>query len=201
MWFYIIAIGIIAVVALVLTKLIFDLLLRGFTPFISSRPWVVDQLLDEIKFKKEAPIIYALSCGRSGFFHALERKYPKAILVGFETDIFPFVVAKIQTLIRRTKIKIRYSKIHRIAFKEADLVYNHLYPDKMVGLGRKLKFECKPGAQILSTGFNIKDLEPIKTIQLPDRKGKWDFLSKNQKMFQKKASKFKKEKKAFFYEI
>lgn len=201
MLIYIIIIGAISFFGYVLTKLIFDLLLRGFTPFISSRPWVVDALLDEINVKKETPTIYALSCGRSGFFHALEKKYPGGVFIGYETDLFPFVVAKLQSLIRRTKIKVKFSKIYHINFKDADLVYNHLYPDKMVGLGKKIKFESKTGTIVLSTGFNIKDLEPIKTILLPDRKGKWDFLSKNQSMFQKKASKFKKEKKAFFYEI
>jgi hypothetical protein len=201
MFFYIVVVGVISTAVYILTKLIFDLLLRGFTPFISSRPWVVDLLLEEIKFRKNTPVIYALSCGRSGFFHALEKKYPEAYLVGFETDVFPFLVAKIQNLIRRTKIRVRYSKIHHINFEKADLVYNHLYPDKMVGLGKKMKFECKSGTQVLSTGFNVKGLDLAKTILLPDGKGRWDFLSKNQKMFQKTASKFKKEKKAFFYEI
>lgn len=201
MLIYIIVIGSISLIGYITTTLLFDMLLRGFTPFISSRPWVVDQLLDEIKIKKEDALIYALSCGRSGFFHSLEKKYPNATLVGYETDVFPFLVAKMQNLIRRTRIKVRYSKIHHIDFKNVDFVYNHMYPDKMVGLGKKIKFESRSGTQVLSTGFNIKDLEPYKTVLLPDRKGRWDFFSKNQKMFQKKASKFKKEKKAFFYEI
>lgn len=203
MWVYFLVFGLISVVGYIITKLIFDLLLRGFTPFISSRPWVVDQIMDEltIKNQKEAPVIFALSCGRSGFFHALEIKYPKAELVGFESDIFPFIVAKLQILIKRTRIKVKYRPIHHINFKRANLIYNHLYPDKMVGLGKKIKYEARPGTIVISTGFNIKDLEPLKVIQLPDRKGKWDFLSTNQKIFQKKSSKFKKEKKAYFYEI
>lgn len=201
MFVYLALIAIVALGGYFLAKLIFDLLLRGFTPFISSRPWVVEMLLDEIEIKKEAPVIYALSCGRSGFFHALEKEYPNASLVGYEVDYFPFLVAKLQNFIRRTKIKVRYSKLHRVEFKNADFVYNHLYPDKMLGLGKQIKFEAKPGTQVVSTGFNIKDLEPSKVIQLPDRKGKWDFLSKNQQIFQKKSAKFKKEKKAYFYEI
>lgn len=180
---------------------IFDLLLRGFVPFIPSRPWVVDHLLEEIKLNQENPKLLALSTGRSGFFHALEKKYPKAILVGVETSLFPYLIGRAQLLIRRSKITVKYSEIYRFDVSDKDFIYSHLYPDDMEGLGRKLKFECKPGTIIVSTGFNIPHLIPSKIVELPDRKAKFDFFSKNQKLFQRKSKKYKKEKKAYFYEI
>jgi hypothetical protein len=76
-----------------------------------------------------------------------------------------------------------------------------LDPDQIRGLGKKLKFECKPGTLIISTGFNIPYLTPSKIIDLPDRKGRYDFLTRNQNLFQSNRKKFKKEKKAYFYEI
>ncbi|OGF28209.1 hypothetical protein A2303_00275 [Candidatus Falkowbacteria bacterium RIFOXYB2_FULL_47_14] len=181
---------------------VFDLLLRGFSPFLPSRPWVTDQILSELKLPEDNPVIIALSSGRSGFFHALEKKYQKRVtLIGVEMKIFPYIVAKVQSWIRLSGIKVIKSPIHRVNVKEARLIYCHLYPPDMAGLGKKFKFECRPGTVIVSTGFNIPFLTPKKTIDLPDRKGRFDIFSRNQNLFQRKNRKFKKEKRAYFYEI
>ncbi len=181
---------------------IFDLLLRGFCPFIPSRPWVVEQLMPEVKLNKERPIkVLAFSSGRSGFFYSLGIKYPNAQLFGYEQNLFPFLVARAQSFIRKTRIKVKKSAIHRTDVSDIDFIYCHLNPDKMRSLGKKLKFECRPGTKIVSTGFNIPYLTPSKIIELPDKEGRLNFLSKNQNLFQSKKKKFKKEKKAYFYEI
>jgi hypothetical protein len=91
--------------------------------------------------------------------------------------------------------------VYRVDVKDFDLIYCHLNPDELRDLGSKFKFECRPGTIIISTGFNIPYLNPSKVVPLEDRKGRLDFLSKNQKLFQSKAKKYKKEKKAYFYEI
>ncbi len=199
---YIIPIILFAIPGYFILIFIFDILLRGFYPFIPSRPWVVEQLMVEIELKEDrATKILAFSSGRSGFFHSLGQKYPKAELVGYEQNIFPFLVAKTQQFVRRTKMDIRKSLIHRTDVSQVDFIYCHLYPDKMRDLGKKLKFECKSGTKIVSTGFNIPFLNPVKIIELPDKAGRFNFLSKNQNLFQSKRKKFKKEKKAYFYEI
>jgi hypothetical protein len=180
---------------------IFDLLLRGFAPFLPSRPWVIRQILDEFKIEKKNAKMVAFSSGRSGVFYALEKKYPDATFIGIESDFFPYLVAKVQQILRRTKMKVRYEKIRRVDVKDADLVYCHMDPDQLRELGSKFKFECKTGTLIISTGFNIPYLDPIKIVPLEDRTGKLDFLSRNQNLFQSKYKKYKKEKKAYFYQI
>src|SRR3989339_5522 len=101
---------VIAPVVYFITIIIFDLLLRGFAPFLPSRPWVVEQLLGEIKINKKNPKFIAFSTGRSGFFHALEKRYPDAELIAVENNVFPYIISKIQGLIRRTRIKVTYQK-------------------------------------------------------------------------------------------
>jgi len=184
-----------------ITIFIFDLLLRGFAPFIPSRPWVIDEIMNELDLGNRNKKFIAFSTGRSGFMHALEKKYPEAEFIAIEPSFFPFIVSRLQILLRKTKIKVYFKKIHHVDVSDADFIYSHLYPDRMEGLGPKLKFECKSGAKVVSTGFNIVHLKPYKIVELPDRKGKLDFLSKNQNLFQKRSKKYKKEKKAFFYEI
>jgi hypothetical protein len=184
-----------------ITIFIFDLLLRGFVPFIPSRPWVIDEIMSELELGNRNKKFIALSTGRSGFMHVLEKKYPEAEIIAIEPSLFPFLVSKLQILLRHTKIKVHFQKIPYVDVSDADFVYSHLYPDEMEGLGPKLKFECKTGAKIVSTGFNIARLKQYKIVELTDRKGRLDFLSKNQKLFQRKSKRYKKEKKAFFYEI
>ncbi len=199
---YYIAGGIIIVVAgYFFTRFVFDVLLRGFAPILPSRPWVVEQIMRELSIEKPKPVFLALSTGRSGFFHALEKEFPDAAMVGIEPSLFPYIVARIQAMVRYTRIKIIRQPVHRVNVRQADFIYCHLYPDSMHGLGKKLKFECRPNTIILSAGFNIADLEIKKTIPLEDRRGKLDWLSKNQKLFQSKKKKYKKENKAFIYVI
>jgi hypothetical protein len=183
------------------TLFLFGLLQRGFAPFIPSRPWVVAQILAELNLPVDNPVCIALSSGRSGFFHALEKKYPEGTFVGVESQLVPFLIAKVQTWIRRTKIKVVFLPIHHVDYKSADFIYSHLKPDSMRGLGRKLKFECQSGAVVVSTGFNFPNLTAAKVVELPDRKGRFDWLSSNMNLFSRSSQVFKKEKKAFFYEI
>jgi hypothetical protein len=191
-----------AVVGYFLLIFLFDLLLRGFHPFIASRPWVVDQLMPEVKLSQKRPMkALAFSSGRSGFFYSLRQKYPNIELIGYERNYFPYLVSLVQKLIRRSKISIRKSEVHRVDVSDVDFIYCHLTPDDMRGLGKKLKFECKPGAQVISTGFVIPYLNPIKVVELPDKPGRLNFLSKNQNLFQSKRKKFRKEKRAYIYEI
>ncbi len=181
---------------------IFDLLLRGFHPFIASRPWVVEQLMPEVKLSKNRPLKgIAFSSGRSGFFYALKSQYPAIELIGYEKNLFPYLVALVQKLIRRSRISIRRAGVRRVDVSDADFIYCHLTPDEMRDLGKKLKFECKTGTIVISTGFNIPGLNPVKVIELPDKAGRFNYLSKNQNLFQSKRKKFKKEKKAYYYEI
>ena len=184
------------------TIVLFDILLRGFSPFIPSRPWVVEQILEELELpEKEEIKLIAFSSGRSGFFHALRKRYPHAEMIGVEANLFPYIVAKIQAVVRRTGIKVIREPFHRVYVKDADFIYSHLNPDEMRNVGRKFKFECKTETLIVSTGFNYSSLNAFLIIDLPDKKGRIAWLSKNQKMFSRKSRQYKKEKKAFFYRV
>ena len=189
----------------ILAKFILDLLLRGFAPFIPARPWVVEATANNLKLKKYE-CAYALGSGRSGFIHEFEKLFPDSRVFAVEYDRFPFLVASSQILIRKllgsSRIKIIKSSIHRLNISDADFIYCHLYPEQMGGLGKKLKFECRPGIQVVSNGFLIPDLEIKRTVDLPEKKGRLSWLSRNKGLlFKSKQKKSRKENKVFFYEI
>ncbi len=198
MYYYI---GALVVAIYFVTIFIFSVLLRGFAPFISSRPWVIKQILDEIELKPNS-IIYSFGSGKSGFLYAIGKKYPDATLIGVEWLILPFISSKIQVFLRRAKIKVLFKRnLREVDIKKADLIYCYLDVDILKDLAKKFKFECRPGTKIVSNGFVVPGLEPTKVLELTEKKGRFAFLLKNRRLWLPKRKRSKKENKIYFYEI
>jgi hypothetical protein len=188
-----------------ITICIFDILLRGFAPFLPSRPWVIDKILDNLKLKKYRKI-YSFGSGKSGFLMEFERLFPEAEIVGIEMYRFAYIMARLQLFLRkflghRTKIKAVRQSISRANISDAEIIYNHLYPEEMAGLGKKIKFECRPGTVIVSNGFLIPELEPQKFITLDAREGRFSWLSRQREIFKSKRKRSVIESRVYFYEI
>ncbi len=198
MYYYI---GVLVVAIYFVTIFIFSVLLRGFAPFISSRPWVIKQILDEIELKSNS-IIYSFGSGKSGFLYAIGKKYPDSILIGVEWLILPFISSKIQVFLRKEKIKVLFKRnLREVDIKRANLIYCYLDVDILKDLAKKFKFECRSGTKIISNGFVIPGLEPIKVLELTEKKGRFGFLLKNRRLWLPKRKRSKKENKVYFYEI
>lgn len=201
--FYFIVFGVVIYYA---TILLFDFILRGFTPFIVSRPWLVDQVNSHLK-KLEInnfPNFKAVSLGsgRSGFFASLEKRYPNARLEGHEKGIIYFILSWLQSIVKRSKIKvIRSRHFHRVRVADADLIYCYAPSSETIReLGDKFKFECRQGTIILSNGFVVPFLAIKDVVELTDTKGKYAFLSKNRFLL-KKNKRANKENKVYVYVI
>jgi len=189
-----------------LTVLIFDFVLRGFVPFITSRPWLVNQInehMDKLEIK-HAPKFKALSLGsgRSGFFASLEKKYPEAELEGHEKGYIYFILSWLQVKLRRSQIKVYRSRhFHRVKVSDKDLIYCYAPSSETIReLGDKFKFECKPGTVIMSNGFVVPFLEIKDTIELSDVRGRYSFLSKNRFLL-KKNKRANKENRVYVYVV
>jgi hypothetical protein len=200
-----IAYGIAGILAYYLiTEIFFDILLRGFAPLISSRPWVINTLLEELKKEKikANPVIYSLSCGKSGFLLGVGGSYPNAELIGVEHDLFPFILEKIQLIIRFSNIKAIYQKnLYQLDIKRADLIYCYLDVEILRELPKKFKFECKPGTIIISNGFPIPNLVEKRSVDISSKKRKLAFLSKSKKLMASKEKEGKRANLVYFYEI
>ncbi len=186
------------------TKQIFNFLLRGFAPFIPSRPWVVDQLMQEVvklPLKKQFNMV-SIGSGRSGLSHGIEKAYPDARIVGVEDSVLSYFLSKLQVFVQGSNIMVKMNKdSYNVNVSDKDLVYLKLDIDDLREIDRKLKFECKTGVIIISNGFVIPGFTPIRVVKLDDRKGRFSFLGRNREFFTKKRKKHKKENKFYFYEI
>lgn len=187
------------------TVILFDLLMRGFAPFVSSRPWVVFKILREINIKPKSNII-SLGCGKSGLLHSIELNYQDiGKLTGVEYSFFPYLISKLQSIIRfNSKIKVEHAtSLYRVDVRDADLIYCYLDVELVRDLGKKFKFDCRPGTQIISNGYLIPGLEAKKVMEVSadESKGRMAYLSRDRSLFKASRKKSKKENKIFFYEI
>lgn len=185
-------------------RLLFDLLLRGFAPIVSSRPWVIEGLIEELRKENipEKPTIYSLSCGKSGFLYFVGREYPGSTLVGVEQGLKLYIVAKLQSMIRFWGIKVLYEKkLHRLNFKDANIIYCYLSATELRELPNKFKFECKPGTIIISIGIPIPGIPEKRTVSISGQSGRFFFLSTKVQMENAKPKDAKRAHYIYFYQI
>ena len=180
-----------------------QVLFYGFTPVIATRPGEVKKILNQTEINiKRGVTIYALGFGRSGFLKVAEKMYPEATLVGAEDSYFYYLMAKIQVFLKRSKIKVIFSDFYRLNVRKADIVYCYLIPKDLRDIYKKLIVDTKDGVQIISTGFAMPYLEPIKTIEIESKKRWFSFFAKRNKEFLTTKERMeKRDNKIYFYEL
>jgi hypothetical protein len=139
----------------------YNIVFKGFAPFIPTRPKVIKKIIDEIEVPENATIM-EFGCGAAGFLRAVHKKYPKANLIGIEYSLLPYVVANIQNMLGKNSVKIVKGNFFSTDISKADIIYCYLSVDSMQELEEKFKKECKEGAQIISFTFPMHNTEPVK---------------------------------------
>jgi hypothetical protein len=150
--------------AFFLTQL-FNILFRGFAPFIATRKKIIDKIISELEVNDET-IIYELGCGQAGFLRAMHQKYPKNKLVGVEYATIPYLIGQIQNSFTGSKLKLIKKNIFAVDINEADIIYCYLNRDTMVTLEKKFQVECRQGTVIVSYNFLLPNTEAYKTLEV-----------------------------------
>jgi hypothetical protein len=162
------------VFAVFFTVQFYNILFRGYAPFISSKKEIIEKIISKLELKENA-VIYELGCGNAGFLRAARKKFPKAELVGFEYSFLPYVIAQIQNSLSKSRVSIRKKNIFKVDLSQADVLYCYLNVLTMKKLEDKIKAEGKSGLKIISYQFPLSDMK-IEEI-LTDEKGKIYFYS------------------------
>ena len=143
----------------------FNVLFRGFAPYVSTRTEVVNKIMDQINVAEGAKV-YELGCGKAGFLRAFEEKFPKAQLFGIEYSFWPYFVAKLQLSIGESRIKIFKQNIFKTNLQDANLIYCYLNNGMMEKLEKKFSDECKIGTQIISYQFPLPNKQASKVVDI-----------------------------------
>lgn len=148
---------------------LFNIIFRSHDPFYSTDTELVKRMIAEFDLKGtyEGKRVYELGCGMAPFLRVFHEDHPKAKCVGVEKAIVPYLVAKIQVALHHKKIKIKRKDIFKMDVSKADLIYCYLDQKTINSLAKKLKFECKIGAKIVSSRFPMTNMMPVKTMEIP----------------------------------
>ncbi|MFH1522191.1 MAG: hypothetical protein ABIE43_00020 [Patescibacteria group bacterium] len=165
MFILIISLLIILVFLVFLAMQFFNMIFRGFAPYISTRVEVIKKVLAEIEINA-GDNVYELGSGKAGFLRAVEKKYPKVNYIGIEYSFLLWFISKMQINLCGSKIKLFKKNIFKVDLSKADLIYCYLNPKMMERLEEKFKKECRPGTRIISYAFAIPDFNATKTIRL-----------------------------------
>ena len=147
----------------------YNIIFRGYAPFISSSPQVIARIMAELDLKPGSKV-YELGCGKAGFLRAVSKKFPQAECIGIENSPWPYFRAKIQVALSKSKIKIIKNNLFKVNLREADLIYCYLNTYMMRELEKKFRQECQPGVQIISYAFPIPNLKLQKVINLTNNR-------------------------------
>ena len=161
----IVIIGVLIIIAIILLIQFFNIVFRGFAPFISTNPKVISKIMENLDFSGNSKV-YELGCGKAGFLRAIELEYPQAELIGVEYSFLPWLITKIQISLNKSKIKIKIKNLLKVNLADADLIYCYLNSRTMEKLQKKFKQECKKGTKIISYAFSIPNSEPNKIVKL-----------------------------------
>ena len=143
----------------------FNILFRGFAPYVSTRSEVINKIVNELDVK-EGATVYELGCSKAGFLKAIEEKFPKAKLIGIEYSFWPYFVAKLQLSLTESKIKIIKKNIFKVNLSDANEIYCYLNRRTMERIEKKFEDECKIGTEIISYQFPLPTKQPAKIIEV-----------------------------------
>jgi hypothetical protein len=178
-----------------------ELLFFGFAPFMQSQPELMEKILEQVNIRDDYAI-YSLGYGRSGFLWAVEKKFPTIRLVGIDDSLWHCTLARLQILLRRSRIKVVHSGFYLADIRQANIVFCYLDVAILREIYKKLRVEPKAGAIVISSGFLIPFLEPVKILKT-DPKHRWfNFLiGGTEKVLSEKEKEFKPDNNIYYYEV
>lgn len=136
-------------------------IIRTGVPWTKTPSENIIKIFSEINLPKNS-LMYDLGCGdgRSMFF-AEKRGYRAR---GYELSLYPFLKCLIKKVFTGSSIEIKRKNFFNENIEDADLIFVFLVGAVMEKLGNKLNENLKPGAIIVSYGFEIPGWNPEKIL-------------------------------------
>jgi hypothetical protein len=178
-----------------------ELLFFGFAPFLQSQPEAMEKIMEQVEIRDDYAV-YSLGYGRSGFLWAVEKKFPTVKLIGIDDNLWHCFLARLQIFLRRSRIKVKHAGYYLADIRGANVVFCYLDVEILREIYKKLRIEPKAGAVVISSGFVIPYLEPIKILKIDPKKRWFNFLIGGaEKVLTEKEKEYKPDNNIYYYEV
>ncbi|MBN1779108.1 MAG: class I SAM-dependent methyltransferase [Candidatus Buchananbacteria bacterium] len=135
-------------------------------PFVPTPKENINKIFELFDLKKGQKF-YDLGCGEGRFL--IEATNQGARAIGFEISVWAYLRGQLNLLIHKNPAKIFFKNFLNHDLSDADAVYCFLIKKVMPQVAEKLKAELKPGAKIISYGFELPGWTADQIIQ-PNKK-------------------------------
>ena len=164
--FWLLLIEVILIVIAVLAAVdFFNIIFRGAAPFMKTNKKILATIVNELKLKGQETV-YELGAGGGHFLQAVEKKYPRAKLIGVEYSWWIYLISKMLLKKKKSGIKLIRANMFKTDIKNADLIYVFLIPTMMMKLSEKITKECRPKTIVISYLFSIPNLTIVKKLDI-----------------------------------
>lgn len=111
-----------------------------------------------------------LGCGTGALIRRLSRRRPDCSFVGIEHAPLPWLWGRLST-VGMGNCRIEYGDFWRLSLADYRVAYAFLSPAPMPRLWAKARTEMRPGAWLISNGFEIPGASPDQVSEVGDRRG------------------------------
>ncbi len=140
-----------------------------YVPYVPTPKKIAKKMIEVANLKKKQRV-FDLGAGDGRIIIYADKK--GCISTGFELSWLPFILAKINILIQRSKAKIYRKNFLKKSLENVDCVFCYLWPSVMKKLQAKFEKEMKKGSKVVSYCFPVKNWKPIRKV--PTIKGRGD---------------------------
>jgi 16S rRNA A1518/A1519 N6-dimethyltransferase RsmA/KsgA/DIM1 with predicted DNA glycosylase/AP lyase activity len=136
-------------------------------PYLPTPLSVIDAALELIKFKSN-DVFVDLGCGDGTVLMRVVERFG-VFSVGFEIDSKLVKIAQMKAKASGFKnlIEIVHADLFKVDISRFGVVYVYPYPPIIEKLSEKICDECKRGSRILVHDYALKNLQPVKIMQIP----------------------------------
>lgn len=132
-------------------------------PYVRTPKEKIEALINSIELRSW-DIFIDVGCWDGAILEAIEEKFPKAHIIGYEKSLRPFQEA----MNRKKKNRHKYEVLHEDFFdadiSNAKVIYSYMISYIMRRIWKKIQSECQPGTIFVSSSFPVPNIHPKEKI-------------------------------------
>lgn len=135
----------------------------AFPSFGNMKRLCLEEARKVLNVKGKKLKIIDLGCGTGTLLLPLAKEFPEHEFVGYDWDWIICKIVKFRSK-KLSNIKIICDNFMKADFEEYDLIMCFLDTRAAVDLSSKFKERLKPGTVVISSAFELKNLEPTRIL-------------------------------------